>query len=87
MTPISQQMVDEAFASGRCSNVRVIRRADRCWIFTVQCSGPDDKAQVFTLKTQRGKVREWSDPRTLFAFLDERYGVRSGDFLLSEDLQ
>ena len=86
MTPISQQMVDEAFASGRCSNVRVIRRADKCWIFTFQCSDTNAKPQTFTLKTQRGKVREWSDPRTLFAFLDERYGVRSGDFLLSEDM-
>jgi hypothetical protein len=78
-------MVDEAFASGRTSAIRVIRRADKCWIFTFQCECPGEIAQVFTLKTQRGKVREWSDPRTLFAFLDDRYGVRHGDFLLSED--
>jgi hypothetical protein len=86
LTPVSQQTVDEAFASGFTSNVRVIRRLDKCWIFSFQFCGPGENPQVFTLKTQRGKVRAWSDPRTLFAFLDERYGVRDGDFVLSEDI-
>lgn len=82
-TGIALQNVDSAFEAGQAVNVTIIRRSPRAWMFTFEVADPaSGELQVFTLKTQRGQVRLWSDPRNLLQWLDERYGVTEGSFLL-----
>ncbi|WP_050453536.1 hypothetical protein [Candidatus Burkholderia verschuerenii] len=84
-TPIAVALagVDEAFLEGKISNdIKVIRRAAKKWIFVFECPDPKTGEQkLYTLKTQRGKVRVWSDPRKLFEWLHERYGITKGTFI------
>jgi hypothetical protein len=80
---ISQEQVDKAFQEGNASNVTIIRLSDKEWIFTFEATNPiNGLIQIYTLKTQRGKVRTWSDPRNLFQWLCERHGINKGSFSL-----
>lgn len=84
---IALQNVDSAFEAGQALNITIIGRGLKSWIFTFEVASPDSgKPQKFTLMTQRGKVREWSDPRNLLQWLNERYGVsRCSVVLLGEE--
>lgn len=87
-TGIALQNVDTAFEAGQAFNVTIIGRALKSWIFTFEVIDPGSgKPQEFTLMTQRGKIREWSDPRNLLQWLDERYGVSEGSFVLLAEEQ
>jgi len=87
MKPIEQHSVDMAFTQSKVRNVTVIRRSNKEWYFTFEVDDPiTKKPDTFALLTQRGQLRTWSDPRNLFTFLSERYGVESGKFKLIEDI-
>lgn len=75
--------VDAAFSEGKLSNLTIVRLSDRKWIFSFQAADPTTgRMMPYILKTQRGKVRIWSDPRNLLQWLHERYGVKKGSFIL-----
>jgi hypothetical protein len=84
-TPIPQESVDLAFREGKASKVVVTRISEKRWVFHFWAVNPaTGKGQTYTLKTQRGKIRTWSDPRNLFAWLLER-GVLDGSFVLTDE--
>jgi hypothetical protein len=87
MKKIQQDSVDLAFQMGAARNVVVIKRSQKEWYFTFDADDPvTRKTETFALLTQRGQLKLWADPRTLFAFLEERFNVKNGTFLLQEDL-
>ena len=88
LTPIAVPLesVDGAFKEGKASNVTIIGLSERKWIFQFTSENPTSgQVQLYTLRTQRGKVRVWSDPRNLFRWLNKRYGVKNGSFFLFYD--
>lgn len=86
MKKIQQESVDLAFQMGAARNVVVIKRSLKEWYFTFEADDPvTKKPETFALLTQRGQLRLWADPRTLFAFLQERFNVQNGTFLLQEE--
>jgi hypothetical protein len=86
MKKIQQESVDLAFQIGAARNVVVIKRSLKEWYFTFEADDPvTKKPETFALLTQRGQLRLWADPRTLFAFLQERVNVQHGKFLLQEE--
>lgn len=88
MKKIQQESVDMAFQVGAARNVVLIRRSDKEWYFTFEADDPvSEKPETFALLTQRGKLRLWADPRRLFAFLQERFNVQQGSFLLQEEIK
>lgn len=75
-----------AFQIGAARNVCVVMRSEKEWYFTFEADDPvTKKPETFALLTQRGQLRLWADPRRLFAFLQEKFNVASGTFLLNED--
>lgn len=86
MKKIQQESVDLAFQMGAARNVVVIKRSRKEWYFTFDADDPvTQKTETFALLTQRGQLKLWADPRTLFAFLQERFNVKNGTFLLHEE--
>lgn len=86
MKKIQQESVDLAFQMGAARNVVVIKRSQKEWYFTFDADDPvTQKTETFALLTQRGQLRLWADPRTLFAFLQERFNVKNGTFQLQEE--
>ena len=86
MKKIQQDSVDLAFQMGAARNVVVIRRSLKEWYFTFDADDPvTKKTETFALLTQRGQLRLWADPRVLFTFLEERFNVKNGKFLLQEE--
>ena len=85
---IPLERADGAFHEGKARNITIVRLSEKEWIFTFEATNPaTGSGQLYTLKTQRGKVRTWSDPRNLFQWLCERYGVKKGLFsLVPEDV-
>ncbi|WP_420917568.1 hypothetical protein [Pseudomonas protegens] len=72
---------------GAARNIVVIKRSAKEWYFTFEA---DDmvtgKPEKFALLTQRGQLRVWADPRTLFAYIQEKFAVTDGKFILQEDV-
>jgi len=88
MKTIQQESVDLAFQRGQAKNVVVVCRSVKEWYFTFESDDPvSKKTETFALLTQRGVLRIWADPRTLFSFLKERLNVTDGKFLLIEESQ
>lgn len=86
MKTIQQESVDLAFEKGKARNVVVVCRSRKEWYFTFEADDPvSGKAETFALLTQRGALRLWADPRTLFTFLQERLNVTHGHFTLVEE--
>lgn len=86
MKKIQQESVDLAFQMGAARNVVVIKRSLKEWYFTFDADDPvTQKTETFALLTQRGQLKLWADPRTLFAFIQERFNVKNGTFLLQEE--
>lgn len=85
MNLIDQRSADQAFSNHDARNVTIVRRDERQWYFTFESAAPYGTPTVYALRTQRGGLRTWADPRSLFAFLHSRYGVSRGNFLLQED--
>lgn len=86
MKKIQQDSVDLAFQMGAAKSVVVIRRSLKEWYFTFEADDPvTNKPETFALLTQRGQLRVWADPRVLFTFLEERFNVKNGTFLLQEE--
>lgn len=83
---IDLREVDAAFREFPVENVTVVRKEQKCWYFTFEVGDPSTgKAHLCTMQTQRGELRCWADPRSLFSFLSERYSVRVGQFKLEEE--
>lgn len=79
--PISLECVDTIFQEKKASSITIVRTTHNKWIFTFEAPTPTTGAiELCTLQTQRGSVREWSDPRYLFDWLFKRYGVQEGNF-------
>ncbi|NAP32491.1 MULTISPECIES: KorA family transcriptional regulator [Pseudomonas syringae group] len=88
MKKIQQDSVDLAFQMGAARNVVVIKRSLKEWYFTFDADDPvTGKTETFALLTQRGQLKLWADPRTLYSFLEERLDVKHGTFVLQEDSQ
>ena len=86
-TAISLDAMDIAFREGKATEIVIYGCSKLSWIFTFTARNPGTaKVQFFTLKTQRGKVRTWSDPRNLLQWLNERYGVSEGSFVLLDEV-
>lgn len=86
MKMIELREVDRAFREYPVENVEVVRRETKCWYFRFQVADPvTGKWSTCTLETQRGELRCWADPRSLFTFLADRYGVHAGTFLLKDE--
>lgn len=84
---IELREVDRAFREYPVENVEVVRRENKCWYFRFQVADPvTGNWSTCTLETQRGELRCWADPRSLFAFLLERYGIQAGTFLLKDEI-
>lgn len=83
---MEQRGVDQVFAGRLAQNIKVKRDGAKVWYFTFELSHPDTKeVQVFAMTTKRGTTkRTWADPRVLFAYLADRYGVSEGTFVLEE---
>lgn len=85
-TAIPLDAMDSAFREGKATGIVIYRCCSRTWMFTFTARNPGTaKVQSFTLKTQRGKVRTWSDPRNLLQWLHDRYGVSEGSFVLLDE--
>lgn len=86
MKAIGQHSVDMAFNQKDVHEITVIRRTHKEWYFTFVVNHPvTKKPETYALLTQRGGLRTWSDPRNLFSFLFDRYGVTAGKFKLIEE--
>jgi len=85
MRMIAQKTAVQVFSSGRARNPRVVRGNDGFWLFMfdVPAVGTGE-LQSYTLKTERGHLKAWSDPRSLFGYLDSVLGIKSGAFKLEE---
>lgn len=78
---IPLEKVDNLFQRRQATNLTVARTLNSKWIFTFETPNPiTGDLEVCTLETQRGKIREWADPRHLFQWLLQRYGVEDGNF-------
>lgn len=61
----------------------VVQTADGGWTFVLRVRNPKDGQLVdYRLVSQRGKRREWSDPRGMFRYLKEQYHIKTGHFEL-----
>lgn len=86
MKKIQQESVELAFQLGTARNIVVIKRSHKEWYFTFEANDPiTSKTETFALLTQRGQLRLWADPRTLFAYLQDRFNVQHGNFTLTEE--
>lgn len=75
--------VDGAFETGSASDVTIEGHGPKSWRVTFTVPDPrTGQPQLFTVLTQRGKVREWSDPRNLLQWLADRYAVSEGSFVM-----
>ncbi|WP_080931900.1 hypothetical protein [Xanthomonas albilineans] len=53
------------------------------WTFTLRVRNPKNNSVAdYRLVSQRGKKREWSDPRSMLRFLSEQFQVKTGHFQL-----
>ena len=85
MKQINQDSVERAFQLGAAREVTVVMRSHKEWYFTFVADDPlTKKPETYALLTQRGQLRIWSDPRRLYAFLQEKCNVASGKFNLNE---
>lgn len=88
MKKINQDSVERAFQLGAAREVTVVMRSRKEWYFTFVADDPlTEKAETFVLLTQRGQLRTWSDPRSLFAFLQDKCSVEHGKFILKEEVK
>lgn len=86
MKLIEQHNVHDLFHPSLLQNVTVIRRSDQEWYFTFQARTFGKRAlETYTLKTQRGHLKIWTRPQTLFSFLLSYYGITQGKFKLIEE--
>lgn len=80
---IQQADLDLLLSAGTIEECLVEETRERGWIFTLKIRNHKDGSLVdYRLVSQRGKKREWSDPRTMFRFLRENYHVHEGLFKL-----
>ncbi|CAB3802632.1 hypothetical protein LMG28614_05661 [Paraburkholderia ultramafica] len=78
--------VDDAFATGKASNVTIEGHGPKSWRVTFTVPDPrTGEPQLFTVLTQRGKIREWADPRNLLEWLADRYAVSEGSFVMLKE--
>lgn len=88
MKRINQDSVERAFQLGAARDVTVVMRSHKEWYFTFVADDPlTQKPVTYALLTQRGQLRIWSDPRRLYAFLQEKCNVISGKFILNEEIR
>lgn len=88
MNMIEIREVDRAFREYEVRNVTVVRKEAKCWYFQFEVADPvTGNWSTCTLETQRGEQRCWADPRSLFTFLQDRYGVDAGNFLLKDECE
>lgn len=86
MRLIEQREVERAFREYPVENVTVVRKEAKCWYFTFQVVDPKTGIPATcSLGTQRGELRCWADPRSLFSFLDDKFGVSEGAFMLKDE--
>ncbi|CAM2164743.1 KorA protein [Burkholderia latens] len=82
--PVPLESIDRAFAEAKVEAVAVQEIGPKQWQFVFYAKKPDtEEIQSFTLKTQRGEVRTWADPRNLFQWMQDRYGLAEGMFYLN----
>ncbi len=86
MQTVEIHTADMAFQQKLVRDVRIVMRSPKEWYFTFEVEDPVSRGPArYATRTQRGQLRLWSDPRTLFTHLRERYGVESGTFTLIEE--
>ncbi|MCC5091130.1 hypothetical protein VDS34_17995 [Xanthomonas campestris pv. campestris] len=61
----------------------VIETKEHAWTFVLSIRNhKDGSLSEYRLVSQRGRKREWSDPRAMFRFLRDHYNVQKGHFQL-----
>lgn len=82
MIRLSLQEVKTLFERGDAINPVVSGRG-RVWFFEFE-SNERGTWNKYTIAKQRGGRREWADPRVLFDFLFDEFGICSGQFQIKE---
>lgn len=86
MRAISQKDLDRVFAAKGVRKVLVVRNVEKGWFCAFDLAHPiTGTVERHVQYTTRNIQRYWSDPRPLFQYLSDRYGVLSGSFELIED--
>ena len=84
MQTVEISVANMAFEQGLVTDVAIVRRSQKEWYFEFTVINmSNETTQRYAIKTQRGELRTWADPRTLFNFLHDEYGVSSGRFVLN----
>ena len=87
MKPIKQSSVEQAFQTKAAENVTIVRRGLKEFYFTFEANDPlTGCREVYAQLTKRGDLKTWSDPRVLFDYLLENFDVRSGRFLIEDEI-
>lgn len=61
----------------------VYETKERAWTFVLHVRNhKDGTVSEYRLVSQRGRKREWSDPRAMFRFLRDHYNVQKGHYQL-----
>lgn len=86
--------LDEAFADGLVSDLTVIGTAPKAWHIELTLRRPNGQKEycVYVVrrpdeKTGERKIRVWADLRLLIKWLSKEYGVKQGDFQISENFK
>ena len=80
---IQQPDLDLLLSAGTIEGCLVEETRDGGWTFSLQVRNHKDGALLdYRLVSQRGKKREWSDPRSMFRFLKDHFHVHDGLFKL-----
>lgn len=75
--------LDLLLSAGTIEGCQIEETRVRGWTFTLHIRNHKDGSLVdYRLVSQRGKKREWSDPRTMFRLLRDHYHVHEGHFKL-----
>lgn len=77
---IDKVALDKAHEDGLIIDVKVDCLEIKKYRLQIELKSPiEGTINWYTLKTQRGEVRIWSDPRNLFEFI-QNYGISKGIF-------
>lgn len=88
MQLVKQAAAERIFARTTVHRVMVVEQVDGSWYLSFEATDPIGQNLVqYALRTQRGGLREWEDPRWLFRFLKSKLGVTRGEFILKEEEQ
>lgn len=83
MKLVKQPELELILATSIIEDCFVSQTPELGWMFTLRVRNPKDRSVTdYRLLSQRGKKREWSDPRSMLRFLSEQFQIKTGHFQL-----